>query len=232
MGCNKREQPLLSKESILPALMVGPSTPTPTATAFPEYAAQAHAYPGIQRLEGPATAVFEVLKPTRKGPIDIRDNREETMAISTPGLVTDRIPEFLLTLTPGPAHAPLKMITQKVEATASGCVDNAGFGRVQSKTRLGRPLLNHSQGKKSLRFRATQNDKVIGVADHIDTALGHQMVKRVQVDIGQQRTQDSALRCACFRCPAGGRFHDLLFQKQLHQTPGYDCRQACPGYGP
>ena len=159
MGCNKREQPLLSKEGISPALMVGPSAPAPTATTFPEYAAQAHAYPGVQRFEGPATAVFEILKPTLKGPIDIRDNREETMAIGTSGLVTDRIPEFLLTLTPRPAHAPLKMVTQKVEAADNGRIDNAGFSRVQSKTRLGRPPLNHSQGKKSLSFCATQKDK-------------------------------------------------------------------------
>ena len=159
MGCNKREQPLLSKEGISPALMVGPSTPTSTATTFPKYAAQAHAYPGVQRSKGCVMAVFEILKPALKGPIDIRYNREETMTISTPGLVTDRILEFLLALTPGPAHAPFKMIAQKVEATANGRIDNAGFRRVQSKARLGRPLLNHSQGKKSLIFRATQNDK-------------------------------------------------------------------------
>ncbi len=178
MGCNKREQPLFSKEGISPALMVGPSTPTSTAKTFPEYAAQAHAYRGVQRSKGGEMAVFEVLKPTLKDPIDIRDNREETMATGTSGLVTDRILEFLLGLSPGPAHAPLKMITQKVEATANGRIDNAGFGRVQRKTRLGRPLLNHRQSKKGLRFRATQNDKVIGVTDHIDTALGDQMVKR------------------------------------------------------
>ena len=159
MGCNKREQPLLSKEGISPAVMVGPSALTSTAPTFPEYAAKAHAYPGVQRLEGIPTAVLEILKPALKGPIDVRDNREETMAISTPGLVTDRIPEFLQTLGPRPAHAPFKMITQKVESAANGRIDNAGFGRVQSKTRLGRPLLNHRQSKKGLRFRATQNNK-------------------------------------------------------------------------
>ena len=159
MGCNKREQPLVSKESIRPALMVGPAAPTPKAQTDPEYAAQAHAYPGVQRSKGEGMAVFEILKPTTKGPIDIQDYREETMAITTPGLVTDRIFEFLLTLTPGPAPAPLKMITQKVETAANGRIDNAGFGRVQRKTRLGRPSLNHSQGKKSLSFCATQNDK-------------------------------------------------------------------------
>ena len=183
MGCNKREQPQFSKEGISPALMVGASSPTPTAMTFPKYAAQAHAYPGVQRSKGGVMAVFEVLKPTPKGPIDIRDNREETMAISTPGLVTDRILEFLLALLPGPAHAPFKVITQKVETSANGRIDNAGFGRVQSKTRLGRPLLNHSQSKKSLSFCATQKDKIVGVSNHIDTALGHQMVKRVQVNI-------------------------------------------------
>ena len=217
MGCNEGEQPLFSKESISPALMVGPAAPTPTALTFPEDAAQAHAYPGVQRLEGVATAVFEVLKPAPKGPIDIRDNSEETMAISTLGLVTDRIPEFLLTLSPGPAHPPLKMIAQKVETPANGGIDDSGFGRVQRKSGLSRPSLNQGQGLKSLSFRATQNDEVIGVSDHIDTALGHQMVKRIQVDIRQQRTQDSALRCTCFRCPTRGHFHDLLFQKQLHQ---------------
>ena len=130
MGCNKREQPLLSKEGISPALMVSPSTPTSTAKTFPEYAAQAHAYPGVERSKGRVMAVFEVLKPAFKGPIDIRDNREETMATGTSGLCSDRIFEFLFALTPGPAHAPLKMITQKVEATASGRIDDAGFRRV------------------------------------------------------------------------------------------------------
>ena len=217
MGCNEGEQPLLSKEGIAPAVMVRPSAPTPTAPTFPEYAAQAHAYPGVQRSKGSIMAVFEILKPAFEGPVDIRDNREETMAIITPGLVTDRIPEFRQTLTPGPAYAPFKMITQKVEAAANGRINDAGFGRVQSKASLGRPSLNHSQGDKSLGFRATQNDEVVGVSDHIDTVLGHQMVKRVQVDIGQQRTQHCALRCSSFRCPSGGRFHDLLLEKRLHQ---------------
>ena len=71
MGCNKREQPLLSKEGISPAVMVGPSTLTPTAPTFPEYAAKAHAYPGVEWTEGRVMAVFEVLKPAFKGPIDI-----------------------------------------------------------------------------------------------------------------------------------------------------------------
>ena len=159
MGCNKREQPLLSKEGISPAVMVGPSTLTPTAPTFPEYAAKAHAYPGVQRLEGIPTAVLEIFKPTPEGPIDVQDNREETMAISTPGLVTDRVFEFLLALSPGPAHAPLKVITQKVETADNGRIDNAGFSRVQSKTRLGRPALNHVQSNESLSFCATQNDK-------------------------------------------------------------------------
>ena len=60
--------------------MVGPSTLTPTAPTFPEYAAKAHAYPGVQRLDGIPTAVLEIFKPAIKGPIDVRDNREETMA--------------------------------------------------------------------------------------------------------------------------------------------------------
>ena len=51
--------------------------------------------------KGEGMAVFEILKPATKGPIDIQDYREETMAITTPGLVTYRILEFLLTLTPG-----------------------------------------------------------------------------------------------------------------------------------
>ena len=33
--------------------------PTPAATTFPKYAAQAHAYPGVQRSKGGVMAVFE-----------------------------------------------------------------------------------------------------------------------------------------------------------------------------
>ncbi len=49
--------------------------------------------------------------------------------------------------------------------------------------------------KKSL-ILATLNGRVIGVFHHIGRILGHKVIKRSKADIGQQRTQDSALRGA------------------------------------
>jgi len=66
MGCNEREQPVLSNEGLTPAVIVDSSyTPASTATAFPEDAAQALTNTGVEWAVGRVMAVFQVLKHCR-----------------------------------------------------------------------------------------------------------------------------------------------------------------------
>src|SRR6185436_2670374 len=79
---------------------------------------------------------------------------------------------------------------------------------------------------------------IIGIPHHLHPCLGHLLVQRVEVDVGQKRTDYRSLGCTLLRRPTRRRFHHLLaqhclqhfdhlavrhfFLHQLHQpAPGY-----------
>ncbi len=139
-------------------------------------------------------AVLEVRKPANQDSIDGRGDLAKAMTVATPCLGADGILELLEALGPRPAHSLLKVITQKIEPAGSGRIDNPGLDRVQRKTCLGRTCLNQSQRPKRFPLRPTQNHKVIGIPHHLEVVFGHQVVKGVKIDIGEQWREDRALR--------------------------------------
>src|SRR5436309_13545328 len=77
----QRVQPLLDQERIRPALMVAP-TPSPgLPLALAQDTPQPHPHPGVQRSEGAAMTMFEILKPAPQRAIDVLDDHPQTMAL-------------------------------------------------------------------------------------------------------------------------------------------------------
>ena len=73
MGFFQAVQPLLGKEGVRPAEAVRATTDAAKAQPPAQDAPQASANPAIQRLERPAMAVLEVLKPAAQRPIQKRN---------------------------------------------------------------------------------------------------------------------------------------------------------------
>jgi len=163
-------------------------------------------------------AVLEVRKPAWESSVDVRNDHGEAVAVTAFRPGTDSLLELLQTLGPRPAHTPFKVVSQKVETTGKPGIYDAGFEGVQSETGRGRPLPNQVQCQKSLGFRATQEDEIIGVPHHVKGVPRHQMVQRVKVDVRQQGTQDSTLRGTGFRRPCRCRIHDLLGEERFDEA--------------
>ena len=87
----QRVQPLLDQERIRPALMVAP-TPSPgLPLALAQDTPQPHPHPGVQRSEGAAMTMFEILKPAPQRAIDVFDDHPQTMALGASRLGTNRV---------------------------------------------------------------------------------------------------------------------------------------------
>src|SRR5208283_268559 len=88
--------------------------------------------------------VFKVLKPSSKGPAQILTNRTQAPPICSPGLVTNRVFEFIHAFLARPFHSPLKMVAQKVEPSGSTGVYQprsgaSGAARPQTRSRPAKP---------------------------------------------------------------------------------------------
>src|SRR3989441_3515425 len=139
MGLCKREQPLLRKESIGPALMIAPTpSPATAVAALLENAAQAHPDPLVQRLKRRVVAVFEICQPAFRDPIDARDDHLQALPIVAPGQDPDFVFQLLQALTPRPSKSALEVIPEKVEAAMFSGIHNPGLGWMQrqAKTRI------------------------------------------------------------------------------------------------
>ena len=80
MGCSQAEEPLVGKERIGPAMMIGTSSAPAFARTFPEDASQPHPDPSVQSGERPVLAVLEVFKPAAQGPIQVVDDLAQTLS--------------------------------------------------------------------------------------------------------------------------------------------------------
>src|SRR6266571_6158205 len=93
--------------------------------------AQAHAYPLIQRCKGSFMTVLEVPKPARQRLVHRLNDYSQAAPMSASRFTPNRRFQFGHTLSSRPAVATLKVITQKVKATALRGVNNPGLFRMQ-----------------------------------------------------------------------------------------------------
>ena len=191
MGRSQGEQPELRKVGIGPALMIRSASPTSQAMPMAQDAAQTHAHPVVQRGKRALIAVLEVAKPAVQGSIQIDDGGLQALPARAPGLGSNRVSKFPFTLPTRPFSALLEMVTEKIEAPRLGGVHNSRLDRMQHQSGLCRPALHLFQRLLSFPLRATQHHEVIRVPHHLDAARRHLMVEGIQINVGQQRTDDS-----------------------------------------
>src|SRR3990172_100534 len=219
MGLHKTKQPMFPKEFIWPAKMIHIATDTlrPLA-AFPQNAAQATSNPPIKRRKRPLMAMFEILKPSLKHTIYVRRDSRKTFAVAASGLGTNGIFELPQTLLAGPTCASLKAVSKEVKSlTRKGGIYHAGLLWMQDQPPFHNQLLHLVQGFRCLRLITTHDDKVIGIADHLKTRYLHHLINGMEVEIGQQGTDNGALGCSCFGRPPGQPLHDVLTEKSFDQ---------------
>lgn len=111
MGVLKTKQPKLLKEFIRPTKMIHLAADAlcPFA-AFPQDAAQSPPDPSVQHRKRPLVAVLEIFKPAFQCPVQIDCNNRQALAITTSGLGSDSVFEFLQTLLTRPTCASLKVV--------------------------------------------------------------------------------------------------------------------------
>ena len=190
MGGEQREQPLLGKEGIRPALVVRAAASAPASVTTAQKAAQSHADPRVQDLEREATTVLKILKPASHGTIHIGDDRLQALSLRAPGFTPNRVFELPQTLPARPTGAVREVIAQKVKTLPLGGVHDSRFGGMQAQSRLGRPGLHLCQRRTGFSLAATQDHEIVGVPDHLEASLSQAVIQRIEIDIGQQRTDD------------------------------------------
>src|ERR1022692_1456019 len=162
--------------------------------------------------------VLEVLKPALQRGIEILNRHSQTLAIGAPGFLTDRVLHLLQTLLPRPTESPFEVISQEVEATRLGSIDNPCLFRMQRQARRSGPFLHPGQRLTRFLLAATQQHEVVRIPDHLHPALSHEMVQRMEIEIRQQGADHRTLRRALLRRPEFVRFHHRLLQECCDQV--------------
>src|SRR5262245_8739832 len=98
MSVCQREQTLLSKEGIGPAMVILATRATSSATAFAQETAQSSPHPAIFSAKGRGIAVLEVAKPPLQSPVEVFDNDFQAMTVGSPCLGSNRVSKLPQTL--------------------------------------------------------------------------------------------------------------------------------------
>ena len=130
---------MLRKIGIGPAMMVRSAPWSRSTLPVAQDAAQSHAHPAIQCGERGLIAVLEILKPAHQGSIQIDEGGLKALPVRAPGLGSDGVWKFPLTLRARPFAALLEMVTEKIETARLGGVHNPRLDRVQRQSGLRRP---------------------------------------------------------------------------------------------
>ena len=86
---------MFGKETIWPTLMITTSTTTSPSTPLTKNASQTHTNPLVHLGICVRMAVFEVLKPSYRGPVDVQDDLLKTVSVAASSFGTECIFEFL-----------------------------------------------------------------------------------------------------------------------------------------
>ena len=115
MGGDQREQPLLGKESVGPAVMVLAAASSPASLTTAQDATQSHANPGVQDLEREATTVLKILKPASHRTVHICDDGCQALPLRPPGFGPHRVFKLPEAFRTRPLGALREVIAQKVK---------------------------------------------------------------------------------------------------------------------
>ncbi len=99
---------------------------------------------------------------------------------------------------------------------------------MQLQSRRSGPALHPFQRLAGFRLAPAQNHEVVGVPHHRQSRPRHEVVERVEIDIGQQRTDDRSLRSSLLRRPSFRRLHHLRGEIRFQQSEHPAIRHFLP----
>jgi hypothetical protein len=94
MGGDQREQPLLGKEGVRPAVMIRTAASAPASLSVAQDIAQPHADPGIQDLEHETTTMLKILEPASHRAIHVGNDGRQALPVGAPGFTPNRVFEL------------------------------------------------------------------------------------------------------------------------------------------
>ena len=107
------------------------------------------------------------------------------------GFLPHRVPELPQALLTWPAVVTLKVIPEEVKASGLLHVHEMRFLGMQPEPSRRGPALYERERLLRILRGAAQDDKIIRIAHHLVARRGHDVVERVEIEIGEQGTDQS-----------------------------------------
>ena len=193
MGLRQGEESQASEEGIRPASMVLLAAPEArTLLAFTQTRPQAPAHEAIEPRKGPRRRVLKVLKPAPQHRVQLLDDLFQRHRPGTPGPLPDAVLQRLQALA---AHRPpptLEPVAQELKPLPRlQTVAHVRLVRMQPQAIRFDPPPHPRQRRLGLRLAAAEDHKVVRIPHQSMPGLLQRLIQPVQVEIRQQRAQDS-----------------------------------------
>ena len=162
---------MFAKESVSPALMIAPAPPATAPRMATQNTAQAHPDPAVHGREGCKMTVFEIFKPAAQHAIDFLDDRLQAVTVIALGHNPDCILELAEALLTRPTHAAFKVVSQKIESSFLGGIDNPCLVWMQLQSYFRSPLQHLIKRFFGICLALAQNHKIVCVSHQVDLRL-------------------------------------------------------------
>jgi hypothetical protein len=104
--------------------------------------------------------VLEIFKPASQRPVEIDDNRFQTVSVRSFGLGSDGVLQFLEAFLSRPSISSLEMVPQEIKPTPFCGIYDVGLLRMECQPVGRRPSLHDFQRSLGLFLAAAQNHEV------------------------------------------------------------------------
>ncbi len=216
MGIIQAREPMIRKEGVRPPLIACEALSIPSVP-FQKHPAQPPTDHSIVGLEDVPKTVPKVVEPPLRRASEPVENYRQRVARFLRRQLADAGDELSVALRSWKPQPASERIAQKRKALLPRVHDVCFLGMQCQPLGL-HPPAHLGQRRFGFFRRATQDDKVIRVAHHLKSEIGHPMVQGVEIDIRQHGRQHRALRHTGFRRPLPQFFQNPLVQKLLHQA--------------
>src|SRR4030042_2543940 len=163
----KTVKPILAKVEVWPSLMGAASADAFQMRPLAQDAAQAAAYPCVNRFKRPPVAMLEVLEPSPQRSVHVLDDSLHAVAVASSGFRPDGVLELLRALRSRPAGVSLEVISEKLKAFFwPRDIHKSRLLRVQRESALCREPSHHLQRALRLFLGSAQYHKVVRIAHH------------------------------------------------------------------
>ena len=192
MGGFQAIQPVLSKESVWPAVMIAPTATSLPALAFSEDASQPHPNPAVQARERRAWLCLKY--PNQPRSVGVRSLMIAGRLSPEVRFVFARIASLSFCMLLGRGKRICLPRTDSPEnqrrppsRRRSASSPDAVSGRLPPSILAPRPRLGGLLGA------STQDHEIIRVTHHLESLLCHQMVQGIEIDVTEQRADPAPL---------------------------------------